>query len=100
MVTLAGVRDVAIIVLAVLAVVQTLLLIVLAVVMLRATVSLRGKASDLLDRSTSTVGTIQSTAGVVSDIVLKPLVRAAGAAAGARRVIAVLTGISRRGKRR
>ncbi|MBI2912081.1 MAG: hypothetical protein HYY05_08050 [Chloroflexi bacterium] len=94
--TLAGFRDVAIIVLATLAVVQTLLIIVLAVVLLRTTMLLRGKAADLLDRSTRTVGTVESTVSVVSDVVLKPLARMVGAVSGVRRVMAVLTGISHR----
>ena len=98
--TLAGLRDVAIIVLATLAVVQTLLIIVLAVVVLRTTIMLRGKASDLLERSTRTVGTVESTVGVVSDIVLKPLARMVGAVSGARKVMAVLTRITHRRRRR
>ncbi len=98
--TLADLRDLAIVVLATLAMVQTLLIIVLAVVLLRTTIMLRGKASDLLERSTRTVGTVESAVGIVSDVVLKPLARMVGAVSGVRKVMAVLTGITKRRKRR
>ncbi len=93
-------RDWAIVILAVIAIIQSLFWIVLLAVLIRVFLQLKSKTGPILDSVTDTMATVRGTSSFVSDTVVKPIIKVASFAAGVRRTLAVISRLSgrRRGK--
>lgn len=85
----AFVRDIAIIVLAVLAIIQVAFLLVVTVVLWKA-------VGPLTRTAHATLRNLEATTHMMSDTAVHPIIRLAGIAAGAKAVVSVL---AKRGKR-
>lgn len=83
-------RDLAIIVLAVFLLLQTLTVTVLCIAIWRAVVSLRKSMEPILDNAKTTSGNVAGASTIVADIVVKPLARAWGFGAGVRKAIPII----------
>lgn len=94
--TVAVIRDIAIIVLAVESLIVGALLIVLIVQLRGLTRMLEEEVQPILESARETATTVRGTTVFVSDTFVKPLISAAGYASAANRVISVLA----RGRRR
>ncbi len=88
-------RDWAIVVLAALAVVQTLLIIALVLVLLRVTLLIKGKIGPVLDSARDTLGNVQGTSSFVSDTLVKPIIKVTSFTTGVRKALAIITRLSR-----
>ncbi len=88
---LAGARDVAIIVLAVLAIVQVFLLLMITLLIYK-------KIGPLMDTAQRSMTNVQATTAMVSDMTVSPIIRLAGMAAGAKTVASTLMGRGSKGK--
>jgi hypothetical protein len=100
--SLVDLRDLAIVILAALFILVGLLMVVLAVLLIGLAAMIRGKLGPILDSARGTLTNIEGTSGFVSETVVQPIVRVASFAAGARRAMGILTGLSkkREGKNR
>ncbi|NIN64813.1 MAG: hypothetical protein GTO63_08955 [Anaerolineae bacterium] len=97
--TVAVIRDIAIIVLAVESLIVGALLIVLILQLRGLTRMLQDEVQPILESARETATTVRGTTVFVSDKFVKPLISAAGYASAANRVISVLArGRRRRGK--
>ncbi len=97
--TVAVIRDIAIIVLAVESLIVGALLIVLILQLRGLTRMLEEEVQPILESARETATTVRGTTVFVSDTFVKPLISAAGYASAANRVISVLArGRRRRGK--
>ena len=85
----ATLRDLVIVALGVMGIIT--LLAVLAL-----TIMVYSKLSPLLDSARKTIGNIQGTSSLVSDVVAKPVIRTASFAAGVRQGVALVLGLSRK----
>jgi hypothetical protein len=94
--TVAVIRDIAIIVLAVESLIVGALLIVLILQLRGLTRMLEEEVQPILESARETATTVRGTTVFVSDTFVKPLISAAGYASAANRVISVLA----RGRRR
>lgn len=94
--TVAVIRDIAIIVLAVESLIVGALLIVLILQLRGLTRMLEEEVQPILESARETATTVRGTTVFVSDTFVKPLISAAGYASAANRVIGVLA----RGRRR
>lgn len=94
--TLVDIRDIAIIVLAALSIIVGILLVILILMIIGLTVMLRKRMGPILEMTKGTLSNLQGTTIFVSDTVVKPIIKAASFAAGARRTIGILTRLSRR----
>ena len=88
---LADVRDIFIIIVGFLLVVQSVLVIVLLVVVIRLALALRQELRPLIDAATNTVRTVQGTSLVIGESVAKPLIAASAFFTGVRRGTSVLS---------
>ena len=91
------IRDIAIIVLALESLIIGALLILLIIQMRGLTVMLREEIQPILESAQETVTTVRGTTVFISDTFVKPLIKAAGYASAANRVMRVLTWRERRG---
>jgi len=89
-------RDLAIIVLAVLAIIDAIVILIVALVLLNIVRATKRKVDPILDMVQGTVGNVHGTSSFVSDLVVKPIIKVASFAAGARRAVSVATGFTRR----
>lgn len=96
--TVAIIRDIAIIVLAVESLVVGALLIVLILQMRGLTRMLQEEVQPILESARETATTVRGTTVFVSDTFVKPLINAVGYAAAANRVLSVLARM--KGRRR
>lgn len=83
-------KNVAIILLAFFALIQTILVIVLAVVLLRLALSLQQRLGPILDSAKDTMGTVESTTKLASGLMVKPMIRVVSFAVGVRQAVAFL----------
>ena len=94
-------RDIAIIILAVLGMVQVLLTIVLLYVVVRLGLYIRGRIPPIIDSAQSTARTVEATTSTIGDNLVKPVIATASFAAGVRQFFSALTGSGKkRGKER
>ncbi len=94
--TVALIRDIAIIVLAFESLVIGVLLILLILQMRGLAKMLQEEVQPILESARETATTVRGTTVFVSDTFVKPLIRAAGYASAANRVMRVLTRVRRR----
>jgi signal transduction histidine kinase len=94
--TVAVIRDIAIIILAVESLVIGVLLILLIIQMRSLTVMLQEEIQPILESARDTATTVRGTTVFISDTFVQPLIRAAGYASAANRVMSVLTWRRRR----
>jgi hypothetical protein len=87
---LAVIRDVAIIIIAILDIVLLSILAIIAFYAWKLFASVKGEVPELLDRAKQTATTVKGTTDFVSDTTVKPLIRAAAFFAAVSRFIAVL----------
>lgn len=86
-------RDVAIIILAMVALLQVLIILILAVMVYK-------KLSPVLDNVRVATNNVKGTTTFLSEAVVKPVIGMVGFAVGARRTLSVLTGFRKpRGRR-
>ena len=85
----ATLRDLVIVALGAMGIITLLVILVL-------TVMVYSKLSPILDSVRKTMGNIQGTSSLVSDVVVKPVIRTASFAAGARKAVAFVLGLSRK----
>ncbi len=97
--TVALIRDIAIIVLAFESLVIGVLLILLILQMRGLAKMLQEEVQPILESARETATTVRGTTVFVSDTFVKPLIRAAGYASAANRVMRVLTRVRRRAGR-
>lgn len=97
--TIAVIRDIAIIVLALESLIIGVLLILLIIQMRSLTVMLREEIQPILESARETATTVRGTTVFISDTFVRPLIRAAGYASAANRVMRVLSWGRRRGGR-
>ncbi len=96
--TLAAVRDVAIILLAVLSIVIGVLLGILLLQLQGLIRLLREEVRPILDSLQDTAGTVRGTTAIVSDYVVSPVARVASIVAGLREGWETITGRSPEGR--
>ncbi|TAK27726.1 MAG: hypothetical protein EPO21_23630 [Chloroflexota bacterium] len=89
--TLADLRDIFIIIIGVLLVIQSLLLIVLIAVFIRLALALRKEIHPLIEAATGTVRNVQGTSLVFGETIVKPLIATSAFFAGVRRGVSVLS---------
>jgi hypothetical protein len=89
-------RDLALIVLAVLAIIDAIIFLVVGLLLYGVIKSTKGKLDPILDMVQDTVGNVRGTSSFVSDLVVKPIIGVASFAAGVRRAAGVATGFARR----
>lgn len=87
--TLATVRDVAIVLLAGFGIILTLILIIISLVIL-------SKVGPILDSLKGTMGNVQGTALFVADTAVSPIIKVRSFISGAKRAIGTLASFSRR----
>jgi hypothetical protein len=87
---LAIIRDVAIIIIAILDIILLSILAVIAFMAWRLFASVKGDVPELLDRAKETATTVKGTTDFVSDRAVKPIIRVAAFFAAVSRFIAVL----------
>ena len=97
--SLADLRDIAVIILAAFFIVQTVAVIVLAIILIKLMMEVRDKADSILMSTQRTVQGINGTANFVGDTVAKPIIRGISFASGVRRTVRALAGNSRRERR-
>ena len=97
--TIAVIRDIAIIVLALESLIIGVLLILLIIQMRSLTVMLQEEIQPILESARETATTVRGTTVFISDTFVRPLIRAAGYASAANRVMRVLSLGRRRGGR-
>jgi len=90
-VSLADLRDIFIIIIGVLLVVQSIMLIVLIAVLIRLALALRQELRPLIIAATSAVRNVQGTSLVVGESIVKPLIATSAFFAGVRRGVSVLS---------
>jgi len=88
---LAGIRDVAIIILAILSIVSSVLLVILLIQLQRLIKLIREEVQPILHSANDTVSTVRGTTTFMSQHLVKPLVEASSTLAGVRRAIKVIT---------
>ena len=88
--SLADIRDVFVIIVGILLVVQSVLIIVLLVVLIRLALALRQDIRPLIEAATSTVRTVQGTSLVVGQSIARPFIATSAFFAGVRRGASVL----------
>jgi len=93
---IALIRDVAIILLAIESLVIGLLLILLIIQMRGLAKMLEEEVQPILESARDTATTVRGTTVFINNTLIRPLIRAAGYASAANRVVGVLTGIKRR----
>lgn len=86
---LASLRDIAIIILAIAAILDLLVILIIAVLLYK-------KLSPVLDSAKVTTNNIRGTTAFMSDTMVKPLIGVIGFAIGLRRTLSVLTGLGKR----
>ena len=86
---LASMRDIAIIVLAIAAILDLLVILIIAVLLYK-------KLSPVLDSAKVATNNIRGTTAFMSDTMVKPLIGVIGFAIGLRRTLSVLTGLGKR----
>ena len=89
--SLAELRDLVIVIFAILAIIATIGFMFLSVILFR-------KLSPLLDSAKRTVNNVQGTTSFVSDTMVKPVIWAMSFASGVRRGVAMLSGVTKRTK--
>jgi len=92
-------RDISIIVLALVTGVIGLFLIILIFQLQSLTALLRDEIKPILDSANQTANTVRGTTTFVSDAVVTPMIRVASVAAGVTRTLRVLTGTDHKRKR-
>lgn len=98
--TLADIRDLAIIILAVIMAVQSLVMLVAGLVVIRVALGLRPQLEDILANVRRTAADIRGTVRFTGDQVVRPIIRTAAVIAGVRKGGAVLVNrFLRRGSR-
>ena len=90
-VSLADIRDIVIIVVGVLLVIQSLLFIVLIAVLIRLALALRQELRPLIEAATGTVRAVQGTSVVVGESIARPLIATSAFFVGVRRGVSVLS---------
>lgn len=93
-------RDVSIIVLALVTIIIGLFLIILIYQLQSLTALLRDEIKPILDSANQTASTVRGTTTFVSDTLVRPAINAWSYAAGARQTLGVLFGFGRRKRRR
>jgi amino acid permease len=88
--TLAAVRDIAIIALAIESLVIGVLLIVLLWQLRGLTILVQEQIKPMLDSMQETIGTVKGTTSLVSETIVSPAIRISGFAAGLRRALQVM----------
>ncbi len=88
--SLADLRDIFIIIVGALLVVQTLLLIVLIIVLIRLARTLQREVHPLIETATAAVRNVQGTSLVMGETIVKPLIATSAFFAGVRRGASVL----------
>jgi len=94
-VTLAIVRDVAIILLALESIVIGVVLVLLLLQVRSLTRLLQEQVKPMLDSMRQTLGTLKGTTSIVSETIVTPAVKIGGFAAGARRTLEVLLALKK-----
>ncbi len=89
--SMAEIRDIAIIVVGVLAIILILLMIALTALLLV-------KVGPILDSAKGTLSNVRGTSTFVSDMAVKPIVRTLGFASGVRKAVGVILSLTRRKK--
>lgn len=93
---IALIRDVAIILLAIESLVIGLLLILLIIQMRGLAKMLEEEVQPILESARDTATTVRGTTVFINNTLIRPLIRAAGYASAANRVVSVLAGIKKR----
>ena len=93
---IAVIRDIAIILVAVLDIVLHSMLALIAYLALRLFLKVKGALPDVIDTSKSTLTTVQGTTDFVAETVVTPLIRIVAVASAISRFVAVLFGGQRR----
>jgi hypothetical protein len=88
--TLAAVRDIAIIALAIESLVIGVLLILLLWQMRNLTILVQEQIKPMLDSMQETIGTVKGTTSLVSDTIVSPAIKISGFATGVRRALQVM----------
>jgi hypothetical protein len=96
----AVIRDISIIVLALVTIIIGLFLVILIFQLQSLIVLLRDEVKPILESANQTASTVRGTTTFVSDSVVKPMIEAASFAAGVGRTVRVLTGTDQKKKRR
>lgn len=94
----AVVRDIAIIVLALVTIIIGLFLVILIFQMQSLIALLRNEIKPILDSANETARTVRGTTTFVSDAVVTPMIQVASLAAGVRQTLRTLAGTGRKGK--
>jgi hypothetical protein len=94
----AVVRDIAIILLALVTIVIGLFLVILIFQLQSLTALLRDEIKPILDSANETVSTVRGTTTFVSDAVVTPMIQVASLAAGVGQTLRTLTSTGRKGK--
>ncbi len=98
--TLAEIRDLAIIILAVIMTLQSLVMLVAGLVVIRVALGLKPRVEDILANAQRTAADIRGTVRFTSDQVARPIIRTLAVVAGVRKGSAVLASrLLRRGSR-
>jgi len=98
--TLADIRDLAIIVLAVIMALQSLVMLVAGLVVIRVALDLRPRVEEILANAQRTAADIRGTVRFTTDQVARPVIRTVAVIAGVRKGTAVLASrLLRRGSR-
>ncbi len=92
--SLAAMRDLAIVVLALESIVIGVLLILLLWQLRRLTLLLERQIKPMLDSLQQTVGTVRGTTSLVSETIVSPAIKLSGMAAGIRQTVRVLAGLA------
>jgi hypothetical protein len=95
-VTLENARDITIVVLGVLAILQLIVLLVLTIVIYKKVVPLLDKVGGVLDSAKAAATNAAGTSKFVGEAVVTPIIKVAGFAAGVRRGVSTLGRIVRR----
>ena len=93
--TLEMARDLAIIIVGILLIVQIIVVIVMGLVVIGAVRGLKGSVEAILADAKTTTGTVAATSVVVADNVVKPIAKGIGFYFGARRALAVFFRLAR-----
>lgn len=86
---LAALRDIAIVILALVAILELLVLLIVAVLIYK-------KLSPVLDSARAATNNVRGTTAFMADTLVKPIIGTIGFAVGARRTLSVLTGLGKR----
>jgi len=97
---LVSLRDWAIVILAILAIIDAIVLFILSLMLLKAVQSTRRKLDPILGAVQDTMGNVRGTSSFVSDLIIKPIIRVFSFAAGVRKAASVAAGFSQRKGRR